>query len=496
MKSLLQLAVLLSAFTMAHFLSACTKHNFVTSGATIGFSSDTLTFDTVFTSVGSVTKEILIYNRNNKWLKLKNIQLAKGSATQYRLNIDGASGNQASNLEIAPFDSLYVFVAVTVDPSAADLPFIIEDDLVVSYNDRNDSVHLMTYGQNAIFINDSVLQGNLTWTNQKPYVIVNSTLVDSTATLTIQAGARIYMHANSKFFVKGTLIAQGTKADSIIFQGDRLDREYFGGDASGEWCGLHFLEKSHDNVLAHCTIKNGGAPWKIYDDVNRQFIFIAPGLIYLEPDLGGSVAPKLSINSCYIGMSISYGVLAFNSTLRATNSIFYTCGANNFAAVQGGNYNLSHCTFANYGYYLGGLPIVKHDDESILALTNNLRDGDGAILATAPLNATLINCIVQGNQRDGHEVLLNKAVSELHNVNFQHCILTTTDTIDTLGQCSMDPYTVSLIKADAQFENANKLDFKIKAGSAAKLAGLPIGILTDIEELARNAATPSVGAHE
>jgi hypothetical protein len=476
---------------------SCSKRNFIGNNATVNFSTDTLTFDTVFTTVGSVTKQVLIHNENSKWLKVDNISLAKGATSQFRLNIDGKPGNSASNLEIAPFDSAYIFVAVTVDPSVADLPFIIEDDIIAQYGNQSTKLHLMAYGQNAIFVNDSVMQGNLIWTKTKPYVVVNSCLIDSSATLTIEAGTKIYMHNNSKFFVKGTLKAIGTKTDSIVWQGDRLDRDYFGGDASGEWCGLHFLSKSLNNELSHCTIKNGGSPWKIYNEQTRQFEFAAPGLIYLEPHNQSSIAPKLTMNNCYVGMSISYGVLAYASSLRATNCLFYTCGANNFAAVQGGKYNFTHCTFANYGYYLSnGLAIVKHDNESILLMTNALRDGDGNIVDATDLDAKYINCIVYGTQKEGEEVLIDKTNAAGHNINFEHCILAASDTLDTLSQCTLDVFTKSLINGDPSFNEPTKLNYDIKAGSNAKGSGKAIGIAFDIEEFSRNLSNPSIGCYE
>ena len=50
------------------------------------------------------------------------------------------------------------------------------------------------------------------------------------------------MHANSNLYVLGTLKINGTKTDSVIFQGDRFDRAYFGYEGyPGEWGGIFFL---------------------------------------------------------------------------------------------------------------------------------------------------------------------------------------------------------------------------------------------------------------
>jgi predicted amidophosphoribosyltransferase len=55
---------------------SCTKDSFITSpAALIGLSDDTLHFDTVFTSVGSVTQSLKIFNLNDQKLRLSNIEL-------------------------------------------------------------------------------------------------------------------------------------------------------------------------------------------------------------------------------------------------------------------------------------------------------------------------------------------------------------------------------------------------------------------------------------
>jgi hypothetical protein len=146
-----------------------------------------------------------LFNNNNKWAKFSQIKIGGGANSPFRLNVDGEPTKDIRDIEIAPFDSIYIFVAVTVDPTNANNPFVIEDSLMATLNGQTKSLPLLAYGQNAIYLNDSVLQGNVEWTSTKPYIIVNSMLVDSTATLTIKPGTRVYMHQNSKLFVKGTL---------------------------------------------------------------------------------------------------------------------------------------------------------------------------------------------------------------------------------------------------------------------------------------------------
>jgi hypothetical protein len=476
--------------------TGCSKKQFINSNADVSFSTDTLSFDTVFTTQGSVTKEFTIHNNNNKWLKINNIKLGKGTSSAFRLNINGKPTQDISNLDIAPFDSVYVFVAVTVDATNANNPFVIEDSIVVTYNNNAAiSLPLIAYGQNAIYLDGETLQGNIVWTKTKPYVIINSILIDSTARLTIEAGTRIYMHANSKFFVKGTLIANGTKADSIVFQGDRLDRNYFGGDIPGEWCGLHFLQNSVDNILNYCVVKNGGAAWKLYDAPSKSFYFVAPGLIYLEPNAMGATNPKLRMNNCYVGLSISTGIIAFNSSMVATNCLLYTCGGNNFAAQQGGTYSFKHCTIANYGFYLGGLSLIKHDKTPVLGLTNYINTSD-TTRDTAPLNASFYNCIVDGTVTEANEIAIDNVNIVPHVINFNHCLLKTKSATTTADGVSLDATTTALLNGLTAFKDASKLLFEIEPNSAAKNAGVNIGINADIMDKPRDGTMPSLGCYE
>jgi hypothetical protein len=61
---------------LAISMISCQKDQFILgSDALVGFSADSLKFDTVFTSVGSVTKSFKIKNQNNQKIKLSEIKL-------------------------------------------------------------------------------------------------------------------------------------------------------------------------------------------------------------------------------------------------------------------------------------------------------------------------------------------------------------------------------------------------------------------------------------
>src|ERR1700722_6265332 len=110
---------------------SCKKTSFITSrDALIQFSSDTLFFDTVFTSTGSITQSVKIINQNNQKLELSDVKLMGGAASVFKINIDGASVTDASNIELDANDSIYLFVSVYINPSTVNLPFILQDSIM------------------------------------------------------------------------------------------------------------------------------------------------------------------------------------------------------------------------------------------------------------------------------------------------------------------------------------------------------------------------------
>jgi hypothetical protein len=223
-------------------LFSCRKDSFITSpDAKLSISTDTLKYDTVFVTAGSTYRTLKIFNDNNQKLRLTSLKLMGGTASAFKINVDGIAGAQFYNLEINANDSIYVFVQVNVNPTAANLPFVIRDSIEVSYNGNTKKVQLEAWGQNAHFFRDKVVTVNEIWNNDKPYVILGSLLVNTNQTLTINKGCRIYVHADAPIVVNGTLLVNGLKdtADRVYFQGDRLDDLYK--DYPASWPGIFFL---------------------------------------------------------------------------------------------------------------------------------------------------------------------------------------------------------------------------------------------------------------
>ena len=111
---------------------SCKKDSFIESKeAKLSVSDDTLHFDTVFTTIGSVTQSFKIFNNNSQKLRLSQVKLAGGNASQFKINIDGISAPEVKNIEVNGNDSLYVFVQVNVNPDNAELPFLLTDSIQI-----------------------------------------------------------------------------------------------------------------------------------------------------------------------------------------------------------------------------------------------------------------------------------------------------------------------------------------------------------------------------
>ncbi|MCW3109197.1 MAG: hypothetical protein JWQ09_3703, partial [Segetibacter sp.] len=296
-------------FLFVFIAVSCSKTSFINSpDASVNFSSDTLHFDTVFTSTGSVTQSFKIFNLNDQKLRLSNVKLMGGATSAFKINVDGTPGVSFSGIELQPNDSMYVFVSVSINPNTANLPFIVQDSIRVNYNGNNRFIQLQAFGQNANFFRNRHITKDSTWKNDLPFVILGGVTIDSNVSLTIQKGCKIYSHADAPFVVNGSLKVNGEVADNsrVIFQGDRLDPDYR--DLPAAWPGIFFSSSSSNNVLNYAVIKNA------YQGIITELVV--------------SASPKIILNQCIIDNIYDAGIISLASSITATNCLISNCGSN------------------------------------------------------------------------------------------------------------------------------------------------------------------------
>ncbi len=378
---------------VALFVS-CKKDSFITSpDASLFITKDSIKFDTVFTQTGSVTQSFKIINENNQQLLLSKVKLMGGAVSAFKININGAAVPEMDNITIAANDSIYVFVSVTVDPTTADLPFVISDSILISYNSNDVFVQLEAYGQNAHFKQNETISVNTIWPNDLPYVILGGIGIAANATLTIEAGCKIYLHADAPFIVDGTLIIQGEKLNEVIFTGDRLDEGYR--DLPASWPGIYFRENSKDNDLRFAIIKNA----------NQAVVVSGPSV---------NTNPKLTLHQCIIDNAFDAGLLTFNSSVNADNTLISNC-SNNISIQLGGDYTFTNCTVASFStsFFIHRTPVLSATDFIF----------QGGTIVTAGLDALFQNCIFWGDYGTvDDEVVIQKEGSNPFNVSIENSI--------------------------------------------------------------------------
>lgn len=464
--------VCISLLFLAFFFSECKKDTLLNDpSAKLNFSVDTLTFDTVFTTIGSATRLFKIYNPHKKKLSISSIFLTGGNSSSFRMNVDGISGHTIKNITILPEDSLYVFIEVTVDPNNGFLPLVIYDSVNFITNGNQQRVILEAWGQDAHFYKDSVIC-NETWVSDKPYVIINSILIDSGCSLTIQEGTKVYCSSNSGIFVLGTLIVNGSQLDSVVFQGMRLESFYQ--DLPGQWLGIFPLRGSTNNEINHTVIKNSIYGISVGSNSN--------------PDLTSFTqlnAPDIFLRNTIIRNSLSTGIFGFFSFIQAENCLIYNCGQYNVQLAMGGIYGFRHCTFVNYASSL-----TNHKDP-IIQVSNFAETPSQHV--SVDLLAAFENCIIYGSNEE--ELSLDDDGS---GANFD-CIFDHT-LLRTKLNTSNPTYYVNILKnADPKFIDLSENDFHLQSGSPCINMGktLTIPVTEDLEGNMRPlGSAPDLGVYE
>ncbi len=446
---------------------SCRKESFTTSGdARLYTSADTLAFDTVFTSAGSVTQLFKIFNDNDQKLRLSQVKLSGGNASPFKININGTAAPEVNDLEINANDSIYVFVQVNVNPSTGSLPFILRDSILIDYNGNKKFVQLQAYGQNAVFLKNTLVKGNVVWNNSLPIVILGGLQIEKGATLNISAGTKIFVHANAPFLVDGTLKANGTKDKRIVFAGDRLDADYK--DLPAGWPGIYFRGTSQNNILKYAIIKNA------YQGVIAQ-------------ELSTTANPKLTLSQCIFDNIYDAGILGINTNIHADNCLISNCGSN-IQVQLGGDYRFINCTVASYANIY-----IAHKNP-VLQLSNSLTQA--GVNYTAPIKAFFQNCIFWGDGSSfDDEISLNREGTGAFSIIFDHVIY------KAKNEIANATFTSSIKNEPPLFDlidvSKNKYDFHFinSPTSPAVNAGVITAFPFDLDGKPRD-VKPDIGCYE
>ena len=391
---------ILLLFTVIVF-SSCRK-DFSASVATtkLKFSTDTIFLDTIFSNIGSSTRMLKVYNQEDEWVKIPEIKLGNGDNSYYRINIDGTSGNIQKDIEIAPKDSIFIFIETTIDYSNLSGNPLYIDSIVFEAGTFKQDVKLVTLVEDANFLypqkgESAFLISDDLWTDDKPYVIYGTAVVEEGKTLDIQAGARIHFHNNSSLIVykDASLRVHGEFEKEVIFEGDRLEPDY--ADVPGQWSSIWFYPTSKENIIDYAIIKNGTV-----------------GIIV--DTIGNSTKPTLKISNTQLYNHSSVGIMARGSYVEGENVVVNNCGEVSLALQIGGKYNFKHSTFVNYWNN------EPRQTPSVL-INNWYQSATGEIISRDLEEASFGNCIIYGNNED--ELVLSISKDADFNYKFDNNLI-------------------------------------------------------------------------
>ena len=389
MKKLLYMIVLSVAPIM---LLSCEQESFVRDGGEVhlAFSMDTVAFDTVFTTMGTATQKVTVYNRSDDNLILSSVTLEKGRTSRFRLNVDGDTSMVAHDVEIEAGDSIFVFVQANINPNDEQSPFLVEDAVSFSNGQR---LPLTAWGRNAVYHitpRDSVWLriGNETWTDSLPHVVVGNVLVSEDCTLRLTAGAEVHFATNAMLIVDSAarLLVQGTAERPVLLTSLRHDGWYR--FLPGQWQTVWFYNYSTGNMIDHAVIENATGGLRCY-----------PGA-------------QLTVSNSILRNISDCAIIGQGATVTGNNLLVYDCLAG-FTALMGGSYDFRRCTFANYWSY------NARKIETIV-LSNQMLTSAGVVGGALP-KADFVDCIIWGTRSS--EVLLSEDERWPFNYRFVHSIV-------------------------------------------------------------------------
>lgn len=491
---------------LAISLSSC-RQDFVFQPSTgdLTFSRDTIYLDTVFSTIGSSTYTLKVYNKSSKDIKIPTITFGKGVGSKYRMTIDGMTGYENRvfhDVELLAKDSMYIFIETTAaigDANPAD--FLYTDQIEFDSGANLQKVELVTLIQDAYFIfpnntngvigqipigfneDGTVLETNgrnlshshpdngneYVFKTDKPYVVYGYASVPNGETLTIPGGARVHFHADSGLVVQqgGSLHIEGSTSvtaaleNEVIFEGDRLEPDF--SEVPGQWGAVYLRQGSTNHTIKNLTLKNA-----------------VIGLL-IEPDTGAIPIENTQIYDC-----ANYGILSYNGTITGKKIVINNCGQFCFGAVYGGTYNFTNCTFNNNWSSSKQLAVYVSD---------YLKD---ATPDTLPLTANFTNCIIYGSNSNE---LIQEKKGTVFSTSFQNCLVKLNVSSSSIipGNPLYDVIRLeqngNIINKTPNFLNINRNKLVIGEDSFAKGSGIDAGIPFDILGNPRGPISYDIGAY-
>ncbi len=196
----------------------------------------------------------LVVNVTNDWLDATGVAATLSSGSVYATIANGSASLGAIGSGETKASGVLSFTVrgdagysrelrFTLRLTASEGGYVVNVPLTVTTRSSEEEV------AGLILNYDDPDQKELLWTNDKTYVATDNIFIDEGYTLTIQPGTRVQFAGNYTFTVMGTLIADGTEEQPIVFEPRT---------AGGGWSGLQYRETAPDAAVTNEGVYRGG----------------------------------------------------------------------------------------------------------------------------------------------------------------------------------------------------------------------------------------------
>lgn len=463
----LTLMGLLGLILLPCMLTSCISDAMTTSPRDVlTFSRDTVSFDTVFTDLGTPTARLIVSNRAKKGINISSIRF-RNPDTRFRMNVDGQSGTEFRDVEIRGKDSIYVFIECCIPETAGNEPTLVEDRLEFVTNGVTQNVLCEAWGQNVTRLRGVTFDRDTRLTTERPYVVFDSLVVAPDVRLSVDPGVKLLFHDKAYMRVEGVLEAVGAPGKMIDMRGDRLDNvlpdvEY--DIMAGQWGGIRFGAGSFGNRMEYVDMRSTayGVQVDSCADLSRT---------------------KLTLYNSWLHNSQQRVLSVRHAKVDAIGTCFSEAA---FATVylRGGEHDFLQCTFANnYLFSAISEPLVMLED-----VLPGAEDNSGLPL----MKAEFLNCILYGIPADLNVEDLTGSQVYFRNCSFKSKITDDDNFLNCLGDT--DPMFLT-IRPEYYF------NYRLGNDSPVKEAGNPEFVTpaarTDMDGVDRlKSGNPSLGAYQ
>ncbi len=390
--------------SLALLAAGCSDYDEFTadSSARLEFPVDTVRFDTLINTIPSSTYSLFVHNRG-KGLRVSSVSLDKGTASHFRVNVDGQylAGGEGGDFDIRRKDSIAVRVEVTLPERGTPGPEKYEDCLTFRLESgAEQKLPLRAVGMDAHILHGMDVAGDLTLETDMPYVVYDSLVVESNATLTLLPGTCLMFHDKCGMDVYGKVIANGTLEQPVVMRGDRTDHMFD-----------YLMYDNTPNRWDGVTIHQGsvGNKW-VYTDIHS-------GRKGVEVLHANTADLCLEMENCVIH-NVGGDALSISGSKVAVANTQISNARGRCVSLLGGNATFIHCTLAQFYLFSAergeALYIADRDeDENYWAIEQ----------------AYFHNCVITGY---GDDVIMGKLSDETGDTPylFDHCFLNTVTTDD------------------------------------------------------------------